>query len=90
MTSLVLELVQTDTTEVVKFTLKERKKLESLNADTLFKSIKGFTEGTAYNEYHQSLDLLFTLYSRRILQKILTIKFEESLGMMLASKERKQ
>lgn len=34
--------------------------------------------------------MLFTLYSRRILQKILTIKFEESLSLMLNSQQRKQ
>ena len=41
-------------------------------------------------EYQQSLGLLFTLYSRRILQKILTVKFEESLALMLNSPQRKQ
>src|SRR5690242_15098999 len=90
MISLVLDLVTTDTTETVKFELKERKKLESQTAEALFKSIKGFTENTAIKEYHESLDLLFTLYSRRILQKILTIKFEESISLMLNSTERKE
>jgi hypothetical protein len=51
----------------MKFELKERKKLEQQTAEQLFKSIKGFTESTAYQEYQQSIDLLFTLYSRRIL-----------------------
>jgi len=51
----------------MKFELKERKKLEQQTAEALYKSIKGFTETSAYNEYQQSLDLLFTLYSRRIL-----------------------
>lgn len=36
------------------------------------------------------MDLLFTLYSRRILQKILTVKFEESISIMLDSEQRKQ
>jgi len=35
------------------------------------------------------LGLLFTLYSRRILQKILTVKFEESLALMINSPQRK-
>jgi hypothetical protein len=74
----------------MKFELKERKKLEQQTAEALFKSIKGFSEVNAYSEYQGSLDLLFTLYSRRILQKILTVKFEESLSLMLNSSERKQ
>mmetsp|Transcript_9497 Transcript_9497/g.9052 ORF Transcript_9497/g.9052 Transcript_9497/m.9052 type:complete len:242 (-) Transcript_9497:318-1043(-) len=73
----------------MKFELKERQKLTSNTADALFKSIKGFYESTAYSEYQQSLGLLFTLYCRRILQKILTIKFEESLAIMLNSPARK-
>lgn len=90
MISMVMDLVTEDTTQVMKFELKERKKLEQQTAEQLFKSIKGFTEGNAYQEYQQSIDLLFTLYSRRILQKILTVKFEESLSLMLNSPERKQ
>ena len=89
MISMVLELVQEDTTQTMKFELKERKKLEQQTAEALYKSIKGFTETSAYSEYQQSLDLLFTLYSRRILQKILTVKFEESLSLLLDSPQRK-
>ena len=90
MISQVLDLVQEDVATAMKFELKERKKLEQQTAEALFKSVKGFTEASAYGEYRQSLDLLFTLYARRILQKILTIKFEESLATMLNSQERKQ
>lgn len=73
----------------MKYELKERKKLEQQTAEALFKSIKGFSETSAYSEYQQSLDLLFTMYSRRILQKILTVKFEESLSLLLNSEQRK-
>lgn len=84
-----MDLVQEDTAQVMKFELKERKKLEQQTAEALFKSIKGFSDVNAYTEYQSSLDLLFTLYSRRILLKILTVKFEESLSLMLNSPERK-
>ena len=48
---MVLELVQEDTSQVMKFELKERKKLEQQTAEQLFKSIKGFSESSAYSEY---------------------------------------
>ncbi len=51
MISMVLEMVQEDTALAMKFELKERKKLEQQTAEALFKSIKGFTEGSAYSEY---------------------------------------
>jgi hypothetical protein len=51
MISMVLEMVQEDTAVAMKFELKERKKLEQQTAEALFKSIKGFTEGSAYSEY---------------------------------------
>ena len=89
MISMVMELVQEDISQTMKFELKERKKLEQQTAEQLFKSIKGFSETSAYSEYQQSLGLLFTLYSRRILQKILTVKFEESLALMINSPQRK-
>ena len=89
MISVVMDFVQEDTAQVMKVELKERKKLEQQTAEALFKSIKGFSDVNAYTEYQSSLDLLFTLYSRRILLKILTVKFEESLSLMLNSPERK-
>ena len=51
MLTLVLDLVHFDTAETAKFELKERKKLEAQTAEALFKSIKGFTENSAYCEY---------------------------------------
>ena len=67
MISIVMDLVQEDIAVAMKFELKERKKLEAQTAEALYKSIKGFTDSSAYGDYHQSLDLLFTLYCRRIL-----------------------
>ena len=51
MISIVMDLVQEDTAQVMKFELKERKKLEQQTAEALFKSVKGFSESSAYTEY---------------------------------------
>ncbi len=46
-----LDLVSEDVSTVMKFELKERKKLEAQTAEALFKSVKGFSEASAYAEY---------------------------------------
>jgi hypothetical protein len=49
MISIIMDLVQEDTAQTMKFELKERKKLEQQTAEALYHSVKGFTETSAYN-----------------------------------------